>query len=257
MICEQCEREFHVGCLRKKMNNDLRALPEHKWFCGAQCKKIHSTLQTFVAKGDLELPETVGKILKKKFKGKASKPSQTYSNMKWRILKPNSNSEDNGALLTRVKTILEEQFPELALRKVDGSLDERLIHTMVFGEKIDRHDFFGMHSAVLMIKSEIVCVGIFRVFGEEVAELPLVATEKDNEKKGYCKALLLCMEDLLSTLQVKTLILPSASSMKAMWKRKFWFKNLKKKQLEKYTDNYQKIMPFEDTIVLHKLIHKS
>ncbi|XP_051148665.1 uncharacterized protein LOC127263602 [Andrographis paniculata] len=275
MICEQCEREFHVGCLRQEEMDDLRALPEDEWFCCAECKRIHSTLQKFVSNCDMELPETVVEILKKKVKGKASKQSPNYSNMKWRILKPDSNSEDNRAWLSTVKTILEHQFPDLKLSKVDVSPGELLIHPMVFGEKIDWHDFFGMHSAALMIKSEIVCVAIFRVFGEEVAELPLVATAKGNKKKGYGRTLLLCIEHLLSILKVKILILPSAKSTKDIWIKKFGFEILTKEQLErytddyqkimpfkettleKYTDDYQKIMPFDGTTVLHKHIHKS
>lgn len=41
---------------------------------------------------------------------------------------------------------------------------------------------FGVYFCfVLFCRQEVVCAGIFRVFGQEVAELPLVATHKDWE----------------------------------------------------------------------------
>ncbi|XP_051114246.1 B3 domain-containing protein Os06g0194400-like [Andrographis paniculata] len=35
--------------------DDLRALPEHEWFCGEQCNRIHSRLRMFVSDGNLKL----------------------------------------------------------------------------------------------------------------------------------------------------------------------------------------------------------
>ncbi|KAK0574038.1 hypothetical protein LWI29_017383 [Acer saccharum] len=46
----------------------------------------------------------------------------------------------------------------------------------------------------------------FSKIGEEVAELPLVATSKDSQGQGYFQSLLSCIEKLLGFLHVKNLL---------------------------------------------------
>ena len=53
ILCDQCEREFHVGCLEKAGLPTLSALPEGDWFCNPTCKEIHSRLQNKVSKGQI------------------------------------------------------------------------------------------------------------------------------------------------------------------------------------------------------------
>jgi hypothetical protein len=50
---------------------------------------------------------------------------------------------------------------------------------MVYGRQTKAQDFSGMYCTMLAVDEVIVSVGIFRVFGSELAELPLVATSKD------------------------------------------------------------------------------
>jgi hypothetical protein len=42
IICDQCEREFHIGCLKNEMGIDLAAIPDGDWFCSNQCTAIRS-----------------------------------------------------------------------------------------------------------------------------------------------------------------------------------------------------------------------
>eukprot|EP00976_Prorocentrum_cordatum_P041992 850677-Prorocentrum_minimum.AAC.1 len=42
IICDQCEREFHIGCLQKFMGIALNAIPEGDWFCSCECTRIRS-----------------------------------------------------------------------------------------------------------------------------------------------------------------------------------------------------------------------
>ncbi|KAK6138144.1 hypothetical protein DH2020_028124 [Rehmannia glutinosa] len=66
IICDQCEKEYHVGCLKEQEIDDLKALPEGEWFCCQQCSNVNSSLQKLIADGEQKLPEALSNILKKK-----------------------------------------------------------------------------------------------------------------------------------------------------------------------------------------------
>jgi hypothetical protein len=42
----QCEREFHIGCLKEATGVSLTAVPEGSWFCSDQCKRINQVTCT-------------------------------------------------------------------------------------------------------------------------------------------------------------------------------------------------------------------
>ncbi|KAI7751516.1 hypothetical protein M8C21_022428, partial [Ambrosia artemisiifolia] len=58
--------------------------------------------------------------------------------------------------------------------------------------------------------SKVITAGMFRVFGREFAELPIVATSRPNQGK----------------LKVKKLVIPAADNAKGMWTKKFGFKKV-------------------------------
>jgi Tify domain binding domain len=53
MLCDQCEREFHVGCMSAAGMATLEGLPEGDWFCTTGCGKIHGILRKHVAAGQI------------------------------------------------------------------------------------------------------------------------------------------------------------------------------------------------------------
>lgn len=53
MLCDQCEREFHVGCMTAHGIATLDGLPEGDWFCSEACGKIHGLLRMHVAAGQI------------------------------------------------------------------------------------------------------------------------------------------------------------------------------------------------------------
>ncbi|KAL8492647.1 hypothetical protein ACS0TY_024005 [Phlomoides rotata] len=48
ILCDQCEKEYHVGCLKNCKLADLKKLPNGKWFCSTSCKWIYSALQNLL-----------------------------------------------------------------------------------------------------------------------------------------------------------------------------------------------------------------
>ncbi|XP_051149038.1 uncharacterized protein LOC127263835 [Andrographis paniculata] len=201
--------------------DDTRALPEDEWFCRVECKRIHSPLRKFVSDCDMELPETVVEILKKKVKGKASKPSPNYSNMKWRILKPNSNSEDNRAWLSNVKTILELSATEF--EEHDGYGHRRKRYTNICTSKNESLEELSsrLQAAQTIAGSALcskchdggdllLCKECRHSFHTECVHL---STTKDNKQIcEYCKDMLREKQD---TVDDAPAALPTAKSLEA------------------------------------------
>ncbi|KAK1552533.1 hypothetical protein Q3G72_018828 [Acer saccharum] len=87
--------------------------------------------------------------------------------------------------------------------------------------------------------------------GEEVAELPLVATSKDSQGQS----LLSCIEKLLGFLHVKNLVLPSASEAASIWTNKFGFDKMTEEEQNKFRNDYPLII-FQGTSMLQKKVPK-
>ncbi|KAG6417658.1 hypothetical protein SASPL_119842 [Salvia splendens] len=241
MICDQCEREYHVKCLREQEIDDLKALPETEWFCSKGCSSIHYILQKMIGDGDQTLPEAVLNVLEKKGDGQSSEENPKLD-VRWRLLRGKVSSED-----TR------DRFDPIA----DASTSRLdLIPTMVYGRKFKDQEFYGMYCAILTVGSAVVSAAIVRVFGEEVAELPLVATRSDCQGKGYFQALFACIEHLLLSLNIKVLVLPAADEAESLWKNRFGFEKLDQEKLDEYKKSYP-LMIFDGTSVLHKLMSKN
>ncbi|KAK6138126.1 hypothetical protein DH2020_028126 [Rehmannia glutinosa] len=250
IICDQCEKEYHVGCLKEQEIDDLKALPEGEWFCCQQCSNVNSSLQKLIADGEQKLPEALSNILKKK--SDAQGPQQNPEPViRWRLLSGKKSSEDTRVWLSGAVAIFHDRFDPIADSST-GRLD--LIPHMVYGRRFKDQDFCGMYCAILMVDSVVVSAGIVRIFGEEVAELPLVATRADCQGKGYFQSLFFCIEGLLASLNVKDLVLPAADDAESLWRNRFGFE--KKLARKRYQKSYQ-MMIFQGTSVLHKSISRS
>ncbi|KAL6575797.1 hypothetical protein OROHE_000778 [Orobanche hederae] len=228
IICDQCEKEYHVGCLKEQDIDDLKALPENEWFCSPQCSKIHSALQKLISDGEQSLPEDLIKILKDK--SDAQVPAHNpESAICWRLLSGKKSSEDTRVWLSGAVSIFHDRFDPISDSST-GRLD--LIPHMVYGRNFKNQDFCGMYCAILMVDTVVVSAGIFRIFGDEIAELPLVATRSECQGKGYFQSLYFCIEKLLTSLSVKDLVLPAADEAESLWKNRFGFEKLGQEEVK-------------------------
>ncbi|KAL0436961.1 UNVERIFIED_CONTAM: Increased DNA methylation 1 [Sesamum radiatum] len=247
IICDQCEKEYHVGCLK-----DLKALPEKEWFCGRPCSNIYSALQKLIGDGEQRLPKALSDVLKMKCEGQSLQKNPELG-IRWRLLHGKKASEDTRVWLSGAVNIFHDRFDPI----VDASTSRLdLIPHMVYGRHFKDQDFCGMYCVVLMVDSVVVSAAIFRIFGEEVAELPLVATRSECQGKGYFQSLFYCIEGLLASVNVKDLVLPAAHEAESLWRNRFGFEKLGQEQLERYMKSYQ-MMIFQGTNVLHKSIAKA
>ncbi|XP_020112429.1 uncharacterized protein LOC109726993 isoform X2 [Ananas comosus] len=246
LLCDQCEKEYHVGCLKEHNMADLKELPEGEWFCCANCSRIHAALQDFLLQGAEALPSVDADVIKKKYDEKGlTKDADT--DIRWRLLSGRDASADTKLLLSRAVAIFHESFDPI----VEATTGRDLIPVMVYGRTVRDQDYSGMYCAVLTVGSSVVSAGILRIMGCQVAELPLVATSRDSQGLGYFQSLFSCIERLLVSLKVKHFILPAADEAESIWTKRFGFSKITSEQLVEYL-NGARTTVFQGTSVLHK-----
>ncbi|KAI7724556.1 hypothetical protein M8C21_003318, partial [Ambrosia artemisiifolia] len=91
----------------------------------------------------------------------------------------NATTRETRKFLAQTVDIFHEGFNPI----IDATSGRDFIPSMVYGRKIWSQDFAGMLCAILTVDSNVVSAGTLRVFGEDIAELPIVATSKCNQGK--------------------------------------------------------------------------
>ncbi|KAG6778304.1 hypothetical protein POTOM_018162 [Populus tomentosa] len=236
IICDQCEKEFHVGCLKEHKMQDLKELPKGKWFCCTGCERIHSALQKLVIRGEEKLPDSSLNFIKKH--EESASESGCSDDVRWRLLSKKTDSSDvTEALLSDAVAIFHECFDPITVDKSKRKRDDHdFIPSMVKGGNMKGQDLGGMYCAVLLVNHVVVSVAVVRIFGQELAELPIVATSSRWQGQGYFQTLFSCIEKLLGFLNVKNLVLPAAEEVGSIWKNKFGFGVISQDE-EKVSDN--------------------
>ncbi|BBH06088.1 Acyl-CoA N-acyltransferase with RING/FYVE/PHD-type zinc finger domain [Prunus dulcis] len=212
IICDQCEKEFHVGCLRNSGLCDLKVrsescngTPKDKWFCCDECNKIHAALQNLVYNGAERIPAPLSDTIIRKHADRGIFIDGVTDDVQWRVFSGKSRYQN---IYPFFQGLL--QF---------------------FGRNISGQEFGGMYCVVLIVRSVVVSAGLLRVFGQEVAELPIVATSREHQGKGYFQALFSCIERLLISLKVEKLVLPAAEEAESIWTNKLGFRKMRDEQL--------------------------
>ncbi|KAF7804553.1 Increased DNA methylation 1 [Senna tora] len=225
IICDQCEKEYHVGCLRDSGLCELQELPKDKWFCCDDCNRIYVALQKSVSAGAEIIPASLSVLINRKHEDRGLCIDGGIDDIQWRILSGKSRYPEHLPLLSRAAAIFRECFdPIVAISGRD------LIPVMVYGRNISGQEFGGMYCIVLIVKSVVVSAGLLRIFGRNVAELPLVATSREHQGKGYFQVLFSCIEKLLSSLNVEKLVLPAAEDAESIWTKKLGFRKMSEDQ---------------------------
>ncbi|KAI5082066.1 hypothetical protein GOP47_0001809 [Adiantum capillus-veneris] len=247
LLCDQCEREFHVGCLKEKNIVDLQELPDGEWFCGTDCTRIHKVLHELVLCGPKPVCTNICNMVLEAKPQQEVKPQ--VSEYTWQLLHGRRGDPKNGKILSEAASVYAESFDPI----VDATSGRDLISVMVHSRSIRDQDFGGMYCAVLKRKEIIVSTAMIRVFGRHFAEMPLVATSTAFRGQGFFQIFLLHIERLLGMLQVEHLVLPATSEAEGIWIKKFGFMKLDEKQVRKLESEVQ-IMMFQGSSMLLKSI---
>ncbi|KAJ8749990.1 hypothetical protein K2173_013905 [Erythroxylum novogranatense] len=257
IICDQCEKEHHVGCLKDNKIEDLKELPKGDWFCCSGCARMYSALQKLVIRGEEKLPDSCLNVIKKRVGDNATEMGDNLD-VRWRFLNGRRNcSDDAKSLLSDAVAIFHERFDPIVVKRSaseGGNID--LIPSLVFGENdVKTQELGGMHCAVLLVNHVVVSAAIVRILGEELAELPLVATSSKSQGQGFFQALFSCIEKLLGFLNVKNIVLPAAEEAESIWTNKFGFSKMGQEELTEYRRDYR-FTVFQGTSMLRKVVPK-
>lgn len=128
ILCDQCEKEYHVGCLRDSGLCDLKEIPREKWFCCDGCSRIHVFLQSSVSTGAQLIPTSLSDIISRKHKEKGLFIDGVANCIQWRILSGKSRYPEHLPLLSRAAAIFRECFDPIVAKS-----GRDLIPVMVYG----------------------------------------------------------------------------------------------------------------------------
>ena len=101
--------------------------------------------------------------------------------------------------------MLQESFDPI----IDKATKENLLLLMTKAEVKGEYDYRGMYTALLTHQGRAVCAAVFRAFGAQLAEVPLVATKADARRQGHCRVLMNAFEVLLKEVTHTVHFLPS------------------------------------------------
>ncbi|KQK20091.1 uncharacterized protein LOC100842921 [Brachypodium distachyon] len=252
ILCDQCEKEYHVGCLRTQWQVDLKELPDGEWFCCSSCSEIRSCLDKMISDGAQPLSGSDLEIIRKKHESRGLS-MDTDIDIRWQLLAGRSATEDGSLLLSSAVPIIHQSFDPI----IEANTGRDLIPEMVNGrrpkEGMPGQDYSGMYCAVITLGSTVVSAALLRIMGGDVAELPLVATSMDLQGLGYFQVLFSCMERMLISLKIKHFMLPAAQEAEAIWMKKFGFSRIPQEQLEAYL-NGAHLTVFHGTSNLYKAV---
>ncbi|KAK9810346.1 hypothetical protein WJX72_009121 [[Myrmecia] bisecta] len=229
IICDQCEREFHVGCLKKFGRGHLHELPDGDWFCSPECHSINDSLRARVLAG----------------------PVPISGDHTWQLLRGKDGTHATTWALKSAAELLQESFDPI----IDIISGQDLLNVMVYAQELGEWDYTGMYTAVLRHKGKPVAAAVFRVFGPQLAELPLVATRLTARRQGHARVLIRAFEAMLAQAGVQCLSLPAAHETVGTWMHGFGFAHMPAEQLRAARSELR-LLIFPGTEVLCKPLVK-
>nr|GEV41247.1 agenet-like domain-containing protein [Tanacetum cinerariifolium] len=207
--CEQCERRYHIGCLKRKEGfTKLESYPQVNWFCSPRCEEIFVGLNKLLGK-----PIPVGR-----------------DDLTWTIVKhkrlegDTSNTEELTEIYSKLNiaiSVMHECFEPVKEPRTQRDIVEDVIFCR--WSELNRLNFKGFYTILLEKDDELVSAASVRIYGEKVAELPLVGTRFRFRRRGMCHALVDELEKMLVGLGVERLVLPAVPSVLNTWTSSFGF----------------------------------
>ncbi|OVA02721.1 GNAT domain [Macleaya cordata] len=240
LYCDQCEREYHVGCIRQRELVKLESCPKGNWFCSKNCEKIFESLHELLGKS---FPVDV-------------------NNFSWTILKASKDDYHDMDELD-IKTMAEHHSKlNVALGVIHECFEpikqphskRDLVEDVLFNRRseLNRLNFRGFYTVLLEKDDELISVATVRVHGKNMAEVPLVCTRVQYRRQGMCHILMNVIEKTLAELGVKKLILPAILQMLLSWTTSFGFSmmtNFERLKFLEYT-----YLDFQDTTMCQKIL---
>ncbi|XP_076895519.1 increased DNA methylation 1-like [Bidens hawaiensis] len=185
-------------------------------------------------------------------------------NLTWTLRKnktfqlSNLDTPDTGELIENFGklnvaiSVMHECFEPVKERRTGGDVVEDVIFCR--RSELRRLNFKGFYTVLLEKDDELISTAVVRVYGEKVAEIPLVGTRFQYRRRGMCHILMQELERKLKELKVERLVLPAVSSVRQTWTRSFGFSAMTESDKFKLLDFT--FLDFQGTTMCHRLLIK-
>eukprot|EP00892_Ulva_mutabilis_P009747 jgi/Ulvmu1/7144/UM034_0050.1 len=231
LVCESCEREYHVGCLREAGLCNLTQLPKGDWFCSRQCQCIRNAVIEKHMAGPWSVPASQGEgyTVQLVMGSRTPKPPRARRTMREGL------------------AVLREGFDPI----IDDATERDLAELMVLGRVTDgdTFNFVNMTTAVLRLDGMPVVAAVVRVSGPILAEIPLIATRRTARRRGHARVLLDGLASWLSGLGVDQIMLPAHDDALDTWVSGFGFVRATQEELA-FIKRHLVFVMFPSTTVL-------
>ncbi|KAM0064139.1 putative histone acetyltransferase chromatin regulator PHD family [Helianthus debilis subsp. tardiflorus] len=239
--CEQCEKQYHVGCLKRSKDYlKLKSYLEANRFCSLRCEEIYTGLQRLLGKS---IPVGKGNLTWTLRKNKAFEHSNYDSS-------DTEESIENYSKLNVAISVMHECFEPVKEPRTGGDIVEDVVFCRL--SELRRLNFKGFYTVLLEKDDELLSTAAVRVYGEKVAEVPLVGTRFQYRRRGMCHILMQELERKLKELGVERLVLPAVSSVLHTWTRSFGFSAMTESDKFKFLGCA--FLDFQGTTMCHKLL---
>ncbi|GJP53622.1 hypothetical protein CLOM_g12776 [Closterium sp. NIES-68] len=161
IFCDQCEREYHVSCLRDRGWADLKELPTGRFFCRPQCRTVFFGLQRLIGK-----------------------PIALPGGFSWTLLHAEGPRSEAGGVTK------EARRHDSLLRERTGEVERKLRCSM----EVMRECFHPIKDAFTNEDLVPIIVHSKRVYGAELAEMPLIGTRFRYRRQGISSHRWVCAD---------------------------------------------------------------
>ncbi|KAK9755772.1 hypothetical protein RND81_01G049300 [Saponaria officinalis] len=237
LCCHQCERRYHARCIQ---GGDVN-LGEN-WFCCMSCERTYWGLQQLLGK-----PILVGQ-----------------DNLTWTLIKPMQYQVDNHEDCDLVEMAENYSKISIALEVMHECFEpvkeprtrRDLVEDVLFCRRsnLNRLNFKGFYTVLLERNDELITVALLRVYGDKVAEIPLIGTRFQHRRHGMCRVLMNMIEKNLLDLGVERLVLPAAASVLHTWITSFGFSRFEESDRSDFLG--YTFLDFQDTTMCQKVLKK-
>lgn len=224
MSCEQCQRRFHLKCLKQ----ESCLVSVRGWFCSKQCSRVFSALQSLLGRRI-----TVGE-----------------EGLVWSLTRAPNDDEHYGdeqmSKLDSAVEILHQGFEP----STDPFSGRDLVEELIYRKDADGVGR-GFYTVLIERNNEPVTVATVRV-DKDVAEVPLVATLSSYRRSGMCRVLMDELEKQMYGMGVRRLVLPAAKDVVSTWSHGFGFKVMESWERLEFVKHG--MLDFVGTVMCHKFL---
>ncbi|XP_042378520.1 uncharacterized protein LOC121971356 isoform X1 [Zingiber officinale] len=239
LYCDQCQSEYHVGCLTNQ-GISVSDCATGNWFCSSKCSQIFLHLRNLVGKPNL-----------------TTKRALTWTILHFErenVALENCDFETFPGYWSKLHAaykLLHECFTTM----IEPRTQSDLLYDIIMNKESElrRLNFWGFYTIILENGDDLVSVATFRVHTEKVAELPFVGTTEKYRRQGMCHILVEEIEKLLSDMGVERLCLPAVLSLVDTWTTSFGFSKMTDCERLQHLLDYS-LLTFPGTTMCQKIL---